>query len=284
MLLIIALFSDCVNMGTHHVTFSFTLVYKDFKSWFFYVTWELYWVQSVKINTEFEWKFNKCEWTVLGAVSLNGASICWGRFKSQINWTSIITRYLLNFLLNWSLASQPFLVYWLSFVNGFEKEVNPSYLSQNWSLDQWGNFLYGSFPQQDCGCWSSSSFVIVPDVLVAGLRDFNSYSGVEFNSWTLQWNLTLYIFIWRYYTWMDLSLTDLITKLYLSCLFVMACQTMLAGMKLFITRTQNSKEKRSFGVEILFLWSWYHHSYSVIKLVDLPYVNGPLAGQPKYQP
>ena len=38
----------------------------------------------------------------------------------------------------------------------------------------------------------------------------------------------------------DVLVTNLITKLYLSCLVVMACQTMLAGMKFFITGTQNS--------------------------------------------
>ncbi len=38
----------------------------------------------------------------------------------------------------------------------------------------------------------------------------------------------------------DMLVTNLITKLYQSCLDAMASQTMLAGMKFFINGTQNS--------------------------------------------
>ncbi len=38
----------------------------------------------------------------------------------------------------------------------------------------------------------------------------------------------------------DVLVTNLITKLYQSCLLVMTCQTMLAGMKFSINGTQNS--------------------------------------------
>ncbi len=40
----------------------------------------------------------------------------------------------------------------------------------------------------------------------------------------------------------DMLVTNLITKLSKSCLVVMACQTILAGMKVFINGTQNSHD------------------------------------------
>ncbi len=48
----------------------------------------------------------------------------------------------------------------------------------------------------------------------------------------------------------DVLVTNLITKICKPCLVVMACQTMLDGMKVFITGEQNSHVKRhyiSFG-------------------------------------
>ncbi len=61
--------------------------------------------------------------------------------------------------------------------------------------------------------------------------------------------------------------TFLITKLYLSCLDVMACQTMLAGMKVSISGTQNShagkqaKRLGSYGVlTIAMTYSISRHS------------------------
>ncbi len=65
----------------------------------------------------------------------------------------------------------------------------------------------------------------------------------------------------------DVLATNLIKKLYQSCLFVMACLTMLAGMKFSITGTQNSQAKRSFGVQNLFLWPLCHsYCYTALQL------------------